>query len=107
MEPQMTSQKAWKILEETVQKASEMIVPTMQQHYKLWPAVHCFNFYFTPLHHRVLVQNTVLVGWSGYLSHMNHQDSGLMTPDEEVRLTIQKRQTQKVMAISSSERTQE
>jgi protein Mpv17 len=53
-------------------KASTMLVPTLLQHWKLWPAVHCLNFYFIPLQHRVIVQNTVLVGWSGYLSYLNH-----------------------------------
>jgi hypothetical protein len=56
---------------ETSTRASEMLMPTMYQHWKLWPMVHTFNFYFIPLHHRVLVQNVVLTGWSGYLSLLN------------------------------------
>jgi len=74
-------------------KASEMLLPTMRQHWKLWPAVHLCNFYFVPLQHRVLVQNTVLVGWSGYLSHLNHQ-SKLMTPDEEINVVLARRETE-------------
>jgi protein Mpv17 len=46
-------------------KADQILWPTMLRHWKLWPVVHSFNFYFVPLHHRVLVQNMVLVGWSG------------------------------------------
>lgn len=42
--------------QENNKKASEMLMPTMWQHWKVWPLVHSFNFYFTPLHHRVLVQ---------------------------------------------------
>merc|ERR1712176_132369 len=42
------------------------------QHWKLWPGVHFLNFYFIPVSNRVLVQNLVLVGWSGYLSQLNH-----------------------------------
>jgi protein Mpv17 len=53
------------ILQETRTKASSMLWPTMLRHWRLWPLVHSFNFYFVPLHHRVLVQNLVLVGWSG------------------------------------------
>lgn len=53
------------VLQETHAKASEMLWPTMLKHWRLWPFVHSFNFYFVPLHHRVLVQNLVLVGWSG------------------------------------------
>ena len=44
----------------------------MLKHWKIWPAIHSLNFYFTPVQNRVLVQNLVLVGWSGYLSHLNH-----------------------------------
>lgn len=54
-------------------KAKEMLLPTMLQHWRVWIPVHSFNFYFVPLHHRVLVQNTILVFWSGYLSYLNHQ----------------------------------
>jgi protein Mpv17 len=53
------------VLQETNAKASAMLWPTMLRHWRLWPLVHSFNFYFVPLHHRVLVQNLVLVGWSG------------------------------------------
>jgi hypothetical protein len=56
---------AYQILEETNEKASEMIIPTMQRHWSIWPAIHCLNFYYNPLQHRVLVQNLCLVGWSG------------------------------------------
>jgi hypothetical protein len=61
-----------KLLLDTHGKASEMLWPTMLQHWRIWPAVHAINFYFMPLNHRVLVQNTVLVGWSGYLSFLNN-----------------------------------
>jgi hypothetical protein len=80
--------ESWK---ETNTRAADMLWPTMLKHWQLWPFVHCVNFYFMPLHHRVLVQNTVLVGWSGYLSHLNN--GGLMTPDEEVKVTILRRET--------------
>lgn len=53
----------------TQSKANEMIWPTMFLHWRVWPIVHSFNFYFIPLHHRVLVQNLVLVGWSGCKSN--------------------------------------
>jgi len=43
-------------LRENNKKASEMLWLTMMQHWKLWPVVHSFNFYFVPIHHRVLVQ---------------------------------------------------
>jgi protein Mpv17 len=49
----------------SIAKATSMWWSTMLRHWKLWPLVHCFNFYFAPIQHRVLVQNLVLVGWSG------------------------------------------
>jgi len=53
-------------------RAKSMIFPTMKQHWQLWPAIHTLNFYFVPLHQRVMVQNLVLSGWSGYLSHLSN-----------------------------------
>jgi protein Mpv17 len=87
----MSSSAALESWKETNTRAADMLWPTMLKHWQLWPFVHCVNFYFMPLHHRVLVQNTVLVGWSGYLSHLNN--GGLMTPDEEVKVTILRRET--------------
>lgn len=54
------------------EKAAGLLPSTMLKHWKLWPAVHAVNFHFVPLHHRILVQNMVLVGWSGYLSHLSN-----------------------------------
>jgi protein Mpv17 len=53
------------LLEKTCERAAELLPPTMLRHWTLWPAVHSINFYYSPLHHRVLVQNLVLIGWSG------------------------------------------
>lgn len=58
-------------LKETSERASVMLLPTMLQHWRLWVPVHSFNFYFVPLHHRVMIQNFVLMFWSGYLSFLN------------------------------------
>ena len=54
-----------KVLEETQDRANQMLMPTMKKHWSVWIPVHTFNFYNFGLHHRVLVQNLVLVGWSG------------------------------------------
>ena len=61
-ESHMSPREAW--IESTA-KARAMWWTTMQRHWRLWPIVHFFNFYYVPLHHRVLIQNLVLVGWSG------------------------------------------
>lgn len=102
------TQKVVDVLEETESKARHMLWPTMLKHWRVWPAVHSLNFYFVPLQHRVLLQNTVLVGWSGYLSHLNKsglppaEEGKLMTPKEEIETTekeIIRRKT--VRAVSS------
>ena len=64
------------------ERASDMLWPTMTRHWTVWPPIHLANFYFIPLKDRVLVQNLVLVFWSGYLSHLNH---GKEQIDSEVR----------------------
>ena len=73
------------LFKDTCERAAEMLPPTMLRHWTLWPAVHTLNFYYNPLHHRVLVQNLVLVGWSAYLSHLNNGGL-LMTPEEEIEV---------------------
>jgi len=89
-----TTARAWK---DTNAKAREMLWPTMARHWTVWPLVHSLNFYFVPLHHRVLVQNAALVGWSGYLSYLNNNAAAalvkkeqhknrLTTPDEEAKV---------------------
>jgi Mpv17 / PMP22 family len=55
-------------------KAQEMLWPTMLRHWSVWPFVQTANFYCISLHHRILVHNSVLMLWSGYLSYLNHHD---------------------------------
>lgn len=64
--------QAWTDVNE---KAAHMLLPTMLRHWSVWPFVQSVNFYYTPLRHRVLVHNSVLTLWSGYLSYLNHNHS--------------------------------
>ena len=73
------------LFRQTCDRAAEMLPSTMLRHWTLWPAVHTLNFYYNQIHHRVLVQNIVLIGWSAYLSHLNNGGL-LMTPEEEVEV---------------------
>ncbi|XP_041361077.1 protein Mpv17-like [Gigantopelta aegis] len=41
--------------------------------YKLWPAAQIINFYFMPLHHRVLFVNFVALGWNTYLAWVSER----------------------------------
>jgi Mpv17 / PMP22 family len=99
-QPSSDAREMKDVLAETHDKARAMLWPTMVQHYKLWPAVHFVNFYSVPLQHRVLVQNTVLVFWSAYLSHLNHQHGKdglhLMTPNEEIGQAGLRRESRKL-----------
>ena len=70
--------KVTDILIETEERARHMLWPTMMTHWKIWPCVHSINFYFVPLQHRVLVQNTALVGWSGCKSYFSILVLGLV-----------------------------
>jgi len=81
-------------------KATDMIGPLMLSHWKIWPPIHAVNFYFTPVQNRVLVQNLVLVGWSGYLSHLNHsREEGCEVVVEEV-LGKESDETREVPAVT-------
>jgi len=73
--------------------AAARLGPTLWQHYHLWPLVHTLNFYFVPLHHRVLVQNTVLVGWSGYLSHLNYDQTTTVKKNDTTSRLIRRSTT--------------
>ncbi|CAD5114178.1 DgyrCDS3320 [Dimorphilus gyrociliatus] len=42
--------------------------PVLLNSYKIWPAVQLINFYFVPLHHRVLFTNVIALLWNTYLA---------------------------------------
>ena len=83
------------LMKETSDRALDMLPDTLVRHWTIWPIVHSLNFYYNPIHHRVLVQNIVLIFWSGYLSHLNNGGLELMTPEKEVELTVIKRRETK------------
>eukprot|EP00536_Pseudo-nitzschia_multiseries_P010314 jgi/Psemu1/289028/fgenesh1_pg.309_\ len=84
-----TTPSVTSLMQETSDRALEMLPDTILRHWTLWPIVHTFNFYYNPIHHRVLVQNLVLIFWSGYLSHLNN--GGLITPEKEVEMSAQRK----------------
>eukprot|EP00977_Amphora_coffeiformis_P011079 scaffold2655_cov179-Amphora_coffeaeformis.AAC.12 len=43
-------------------------------------------------------------GWSGYLSHLNHADTKIITPDEEIKITIVRRETETHMKEQQTQR---
>lgn len=58
-----TSGNAEQLLDKTCNKASAMLLPTMLRHWSLWPAVHSFNFYYMPLHHRGMIPSLLEESW--------------------------------------------
>ncbi len=74
------------LMKETSDRALEMLPDTLLRHWTLWPLVHTLNFYYNPIHHRVLVQNIVLIFWSGYLSHLNNGGLEIVTPEKEIEM---------------------
>ena len=55
-------------ISEAVERVRSQWWPQMRRHWCFWPWFHLGNFYYNPLHLRVLWQNLALVGWSGLLS---------------------------------------
>ncbi|KAG9303172.1 hypothetical protein G9A89_001788 [Geosiphon pyriformis] len=61
---------------ESIKKKLEKGYPSaLVNNYKLWPAVQLINFRFVPLQHRLLVVNTIALGWNTYLSLINVRSS--------------------------------
>lgn len=65
--------------------AVDRLPAVMKLHYCFWPWVHCVNFSFVGLHARLLVQNTLSVGWMAFLSNYRQRlddgEEGLPEPE--------------------------
>mmetsp|Transcript_7660 Transcript_7660/g.15880 ORF Transcript_7660/g.15880 Transcript_7660/m.15880 type:complete len:178 (-) Transcript_7660:1006-1539(-) len=83
------------LMKETSDRALEMLPDTLLRHWTLWPIVHTWNFYYNPIHHRVLVQNIVLIFWSGYLSHLNNGGLEIVTPEKEIDMVAAEHEQQR------------
>ena len=57
-------------LREAVERVRTQWWPQMKRHWCFWPWFHSINFFYSPLHLRVLWQNLALVGWSALLSRI-------------------------------------
>lgn len=55
----------------------------MKNNFLLWPWVQAVNFKYVPLEHRVLVVNTVALGWNCYLSFLNSSGGGQEAEDRK------------------------
>jgi protein Mpv17 len=50
--------------------------------WKVWIGVQYLNFYFVPVHHRLLLVNTVALGWNTYMSDLNAKATEEVTHDQ-------------------------
>jgi len=55
-------------LSHAFQQAWQDIPGVLSINYRFWPFVNCINFFFTPMHYRVLVSNLAGVVWNIILS---------------------------------------
>jgi protein Mpv17 len=46
---------------------------TLKANWCVWPFIQLVNFFFVPLHARVLYVNVAAVFWNAYLSFMNYK----------------------------------
>jgi len=65
--------------EQIKEKLQDGYPQALINNYKLWPAVQLFNFYVTPLRHRLMITNIVALGWNTYLSTANQRSSTHVT----------------------------
>ena len=59
-------------LENAVHRVRQCWYPQMKQHLQVWPFFNALNFYFVPLHNRVVVRNVAFVLWSALMSKHSH-----------------------------------
>ncbi|KNE65450.1 hypothetical protein AMAG_11076 [Allomyces macrogynus ATCC 38327] len=67
-------------------KLSATYSTALVNNWKVWIPVQYANFWFVPVQHRLLVVNTVALGWNTYMSNLNAKGSEIA--EEEVALAV-------------------
>ena len=57
-------------LEEIKMNLKQNYPGALKANYYIWPAVQMVNFYFVPLHYRVIVVNCIALFWNTYMAHV-------------------------------------
>lgn len=55
------------------EKLQKTYTTILEKNWMVWPFIQVVNFKFVPLEHRVLLVNTVSIGWNCYISYVNSQ----------------------------------
>lgn len=56
-------------------KLEEKWWPTLKDNWKVWPLFQVVNFFYVPVHYRLLAVNVVLLFWNTYLLWQNNRPS--------------------------------
>lgn len=59
-------------LQQAKDKVRHNLWTALQQSWKIWPFVMFLNYTFVPLHFQVLLNNTVSIFWSAYMSYLTN-----------------------------------
>jgi hypothetical protein len=76
----MTSRLEGNSSEDSVERVKQRLWPQMLMHWPFWWPYHFTNFYFVPLHQRILVQNFGMVFWSGFMSNVGNRKTEEANP---------------------------
>ncbi|KAK0712042.1 hypothetical protein B0H67DRAFT_669796 [Lasiosphaeris hirsuta] len=61
-------------------KLEKSYTTALLRNWMVWPFVQLINFRFVPLEQRVIVANTILLGWNCYLSYINNLGASSSDP---------------------------
>ncbi|KAK3380513.1 hypothetical protein B0T24DRAFT_647722 [Lasiosphaeria ovina] len=61
-------------------KLEKSYTTALLRNWMVWPFVQLVNFRFVPLEQRVIVVNTILLGWNCYLSYINNLGASSSNP---------------------------
>ncbi|KAI9224796.1 hypothetical protein BC828DRAFT_372523 [Blastocladiella britannica] len=64
-------------------KLRENYTEALVNNWRVWIGVQLVNFYFTPVQHRLLVVNTVALGWNAYMSTLNAKEVVVGSKDDK------------------------
>ena len=71
-------------LEEGVERARQMLWPTLLVNWPCWGCVNCVTFTLLPLHFRVAWVSLFHVGWNAWLSGMNEKERQRVNANRDI-----------------------